>query len=170
MTVALIVFAVAFLPMIVEAVISARHERLLRLQGAVEPYDDVIGAMRLVYPGGFAAIAFEAWLRQPETDSIFRWGVGVFLAAKALKYWAIATLGPRWTFRVLVPRQSVQTTSGPYAFMRHPNYLGVLGEFVGTTLMAHAWIAGPIGTLGFGLLMLARIRVEERTLKLESRR
>ena len=166
----LIIAAAAFLPMIAEAVVSSRHERVLRAQGAVEPHDDVIGAMRLAYPGGFAAIVAEAWLRQPEADGVFRWGVAVFLAAKALKYWAIATLGTRWTFRVLVPRQSVQITSGPYAFMQHPNYAGVTGELVGATLMAHAWIAGPIATVGFGLLMLARIRVEERTLRLESRR
>ena len=170
MTVALIVFAVAFLPMIVEAVISTRHERRLRIQGAVEPKDDVIGAMRLAYPGGFAAIVVEAWLRHPEADAVFRWGAAVFLVAKALKYWAIATLGTRWTFRVLVPRQSVQITSGPYAFMRHPNYVAVAGEFIGASLMAQAWIAGPIATVAFGLLLRARVRVEERTLRLESRR
>jgi isoprenylcysteine carboxyl methyltransferase (ICMT) family protein YpbQ len=54
--------------------------------------------------------------------------------------------------------------------MRHPNYVAVAGEFVGATLMAHAWIAGSIATVGFGLLMRARVRVEERTLRLESRR
>jgi len=156
--------------MILEAIVSSRHERLLIAQGAVEPHDDVIAIMRLAYPGGFAAMVAEAWLRRPALDDVFLWGMGVFAVAKALKYWAIATLGPRWTFRVLVPRQSVLITTGPYALMRHPNYVAVLGELLGGMLMAHAWIAGPAATITFGALMLARIRVEERALGLESRR
>ena len=54
--------------------------------------------------------------------------------------------------------------------MRHPNYVAVVGELLGGMLMAHAWIAGPVATITFGALMLARIRVEERALGLESRR
>ena len=170
MTVALIVAVVAFLPMIAEAILSTRHERALLAQGAVEPKDDVIGVMRVAYPGGFVAMVVEAWLRRPLIDDVFMWGAAIFVAGKVLKYWAIGTLGDRWTFRVLVPRQSVRITTGPYAVMRHPNYVGVLGELLGGMLMAHAWIAGPLATIGFSLLLLARIRVEERALALESRR
>ena len=166
----LIVAAAAFVPMILEAIVSTRHERLLIAQGAVEPQDDVIAIMRLAYPGAFAAMVAEAWLRRPVIDDVFLSGATLFVVAKALKYWAIATLGTRWTFRVLVPRQSVRITTGPYALMRHPNYVAVLGELLGGMLMAHAWIAGPVATITFGALMLARIRVEERALGLESRR
>jgi len=166
----LIVAAAAFVPMILEAIVSSRHERLLIAQGAEEPPDDVIGIMRLAYPGGFIAMVAEAWLRRPAIDDVFVWGAAVFVVAKALKYWAIATLGTRWTFRVLVPRQSVRITRGPYALMRHPNYVGVVGELLGGMLMAHAWIAGPLATMAFCALMWARIRVEERALGLESRR
>lgn len=170
MTTALIIATVAWLPMIAEAIISRRHERILLQHGAVEPRDDVIGIMRLAYPGSFVAIALEAWLRRSPADEVFAGGAMLFAAAKALKYWAIATLGTRWTFRVLVPRQSVRITAGPYAFMRHPNYVAVVGELLGAALMAHAWLTGPVATIGFGALMLARIRVEERALTLESRR
>jgi isoprenylcysteine carboxyl methyltransferase (ICMT) family protein YpbQ len=50
--------------------------------------------------------------------------------------------------------------------MRHPNYLGVMGELVGMALMAHAPIAGSASTVVFGALIAARIRVEERALGL----
>ena len=56
--------------------------------------------------------------------------------------------------------------SGPYRFVRHPNYLAVAGELVGVALMAGAIVTGPIAVLGFTALMLARIRVEERALGL----
>jgi methyltransferase len=88
----------------------------------------------------------------------------VFGIAKALKYWAIATLGRRWTFRVLVPPGSTRIVAGPYRWMRHPNYVAVIGELAGAAAMMRAIVAGPIATVGFGALMLARIRIEERAL------
>ena len=80
--------------------------------------------------------------------------------------WAIATLGDRWTFRVLVPPQSTRVTAGPYRFLRHPNYVAVAGELAGMAIMAQAPIAGIVAIAGFGLLMILRIRVEERELGL----
>ena len=63
-------------------------------------------------------------------------GVVIFLLAKALKYWAIAALGDRWTFHVLVLRDETAVTTGPYRWLRHPNYVGVAGELIGAALMA----------------------------------
>ena len=96
-------------------------------------------------------------------------GAAVFLVAKALKYWAIAVLGERWTFRVLVPPRSHRTLDGPYRLFRHPNYIGVVGELLGFALLAQAPVAGAAALLGFGALLAARIRVEERALGLRSR-
>jgi methyltransferase len=156
--------ALAFGPMIGEALLSARNERRLRQQGAVEPSDDVFAAMQMTYPSSFAAMIVEHWIRQPSADGVTAAGAIVFGAAKALKYWAIASLGPRWSFRVLVPPRSELVTTGPYRFMRHPNYLGVLGELAGMALLAHAPVSGVSALLVFSALLRARIRVEERAL------
>jgi methyltransferase len=93
----------------------------------------------------------------------------VFVVGKTLKYWAIASLGRRWTFRVLVPPDARLVTTGPYRYLRHPNYVGVAGELVGAAFMAHAPLTGVLAVLGFGALMLARIRIEERALDLCAR-
>ena len=162
--IAIVVAIVAFVPMIGEAIVSARHEATLRRRGAIEPEDDVYRVMLVAYPMAFACLAIEAWLRPPHSISISVWGLWLFALAKALKYWAIATLGERWTFRVLVPPTSSRIVAGPYRFIRHPNYVAVAGELVAATLMTQAWLTGPIVTIGFALLMLARIRVEERAL------
>ena len=156
--------ALAFLPMALEARLAARHDRALRSAGASEPKDDVFPLMQLAYPAAFLAMAFEAWGRRAQPDTVFIVGTVVFALAKTIKYWAIATLGERWTFRVLVPRASSRIASGPYRFMRHPNYAGVMGELAGMALMAHAPIAGTLSIVVFGMLILARIRVEERAL------
>jgi methyltransferase len=97
-------------------------------------------------------------------NTAFVVGVIVFALAKAIKYWAIATLGSRWTFRVLVPPASPLVQHGPYRFMRHPNYLGVMGEVAGMAIIARAIIAGVLSVLVFVVLIAIRIRVEERAL------
>ncbi len=164
----LVLLVLAFVPMVLEARRSRVNDRALRRQGAEEPPDDVYRAMQFAYPACFAAMVFEAWLRGRRMTPTFVAGAVVFVASKLLKYWAIATLGPRWTFRVLVPPGSSPVASGPYRHVRHPNYLGVAGELLGMALMAQAPVAGPLSLIVFGSLMLARIRVEERAIKSEN--
>jgi methyltransferase len=156
--------ALAFVPMILEARHAARNDRRLRAAGAIEPRNDVYSSMQVAYPACFVAMIGEAWLRGSSAGAVAMAGLAVFIAAKALKYWAIATLGTRWTFRVLVPPGSTRITSGPYAYVRHPNYLAVVGELLGMALMARAPLTGAAAVVGFSALMLARIRVEEREL------
>ena len=159
-----LLLALAFLPMALEARLAASHDRALRSAGAAEPKDDVFPLMEVAYPAAFLAMAFEAWARRAQPNEWFIAGTVVFALAKAIKYWAIATLGERWTFRVLVPPDSTRIASGPYRYMRHPNYLGVMGELAGMALMARAAIAGALSIVIFGILIAGRIRVEERAL------
>jgi methyltransferase len=112
----------------------------------------------------FLLMVGEAWLRTAGVDGLFVAGLVVFVAAKGLKYWAIATLGERWTFRVLVPPGSTLVARGPYRWIRHPNYVGVAGELAGFAVMTQATVTGVAGLIVFVLLMLARVRVEEQAL------
>lgn len=149
--------------MLFEAQLSRKHERALKQQGALEPAGDVYRSMQVVYPLAFVAPAIEGWLRTPT----LRWwtaGTVLFVAAKALKYWAIRALGERWTFKVLVPPGSHRTTSGPYRFVAHPNYVAVAGEILGAALLLGGPWSGILFTILFGSLMLRRIQVEERAL------
>jgi methyltransferase len=163
---AAVVAAAAFVPMLLEAGRSRRNEVILRARGAVEPPGDVYAWMQIAYPGCFVAIVVEAALRQQPAGAWAIAGVVIFLLAKALKYWAIAALGVRWTFHVLVLRDEPLVTTGPYRWMRHPNYVGVAGELIGAALMAGSPVTGVIAFVAFGGMMLARIRVEERALNM----
>ena len=154
-----------FVPMLIEAGVSLRNEKALRDAGAVEPPGDVYALMSVAYPAGFLLVIVEAWRRDVQADGLAAAGALVFLAAKLLKYWAITTLGTRWTFRVLVPPRSTRTIAGPYRFVRHPNYVAVIGEYLGAALMAHAAIAGPLAVIVFGALILRRIAVEDAALR-----
>lgn len=156
--------AVVALTMLAEAALARRNDRRLRAQGAVEPHDDVYGWMQVVYPLGFAAcIAEQAW-RSTEWNALGAVGLATFVAGKAIKYIAIATLGDRWTFRVLPLPGRPLVGHGIYRWLRHPNYVGVMGEVVGIALWMRAPWSGTAFTLAFAWLLRARIRVEERAL------
>jgi methyltransferase len=160
-----VVLLVAVVPLlIVETLRSKRHERALRARGAIEPAGDVYRAMRLVYPGMFAAMTVEGMLRGASPPGVLAAGLLVFAAGKAIKWAAILTLGPLWTFHVLVVPGVPLVTNGPYRFFRHPNYLGLLGEILGVALMMGAPITGLLSFAAFGFLLVRRIGVEERAL------
>ena len=150
--------------MLAEAVISARHERELRRRGAVEPPGDVYATMRWAYPGAFVAMAVEAAWSGAPSSRVALAGVVLFVASKVLKWWAMASLGVRWTFRVLVLPGAPLVSGGPYVVLRHPNYVAVVGELAAVALLLNARVSGPIVTLLFSLLMWRRIRVENRAL------
>ncbi len=87
------------------------------------------------------------------------------VVAKALKWWAMTSLGVRWTFRVLIVPGAPLVTHGPYAILRHPNYLAVVGELLAMSLMTGARVSGPLTIVFFGWLMWRRIQVEDRALR-----
>jgi methyltransferase len=155
---------VIFAAMLAEAVVAGRHDRALRRLGAVEPAGDVYAAMQIAYPASFIVILAEGCWRGAPLDGIAVVGLCVLAVAKALKYWAIATLGTRWTFRVLVPPGSSRIAAGPYRWLSHPNYLAVAGEISGAALAMHAFVSGPVALAGFIFLMRRRIRIEESAL------
>ena len=89
---------------------------------------------------------------------------GVLGGAAALRYWVIATLGDRWTTRVVyVPGDPIVAT-GPFRWMRHPNYLVVTAEFLALPLAHTAWVsAAAFGAANVALLR-ERLRVENALL------
>jgi methyltransferase len=154
----------ALLIMAGEAALSAFNERQLRARGAIEPEGDVITTMRWAYPLSFVAMGVEGALAGPAPRELMMYGLALFGVAKALKLWAISSLGSRWSFRVLVLPGAPLVTSGPYRFVSHPNYLAVAGEIASVALIVWAPITGVLATIGFGALMIKRIRLEDRAL------
>jgi methyltransferase len=162
--IAIVTVIAALLIMAGEAALSAFNERQLRARGAVEPPGDVINTMRLAYPLSFVAMGIEGALTGPAPRDLMMYGLALFGIAKALKMWAISSLGWRWSFRVLVLPGAPLVKTGPYRFLSHPNYLAVVGEMASVALIVWAPITGILATIGFGWLMIRRIAVEDRAL------
>lgn len=154
--------------MVAELWVSQRNERRYRRLGAVDVPDPVYAVMKVAYPGCFVAMAAEGLWRGHTPDGWVVVGSALFAAGKALKVWAIASLGVRWTYRVLVLPAEPLVAAGPYAHLRHPNYIGVFGELIGMALMMHAVVTGPAATLFFGELLRRRVQAEEQALGLRA--
>jgi len=157
-----LLLALVFIPMLVEARLAAVNERAQLARGGNEPPHDVYPIMRVAYPFIFLGMILEGvWWPGHGCVSA---GLALFVASKALKWWAIASLGEAWTFRVIVRPGVPLVSTGPYRWLRHPNYLAVAGELAGLALMSGARFSGPVGTVCFVVLMLRRISIEEHAL------
>ncbi len=165
LAVAAVSLAVVLVLMLAESLISRRNEQDLRRRGAVEPSGDVYSAMKWAYPAAFVAMAAEGAVFGPPPGLVTVAGALLLGASKALKWWAMASLGPRWAFRVLILPGAPLVTRGPYAVLRHPNYVAVIGELVSMALIVGARVSGPIALLLFSLLLRRRILVENRALR-----
>ena len=157
---------VMLLLMLGELRISRRHERVLRSRGATAPTDPVYATMRWAYPGAFVCMAAEGLLRGTPNPRLVLAGAVVIGVAKLLKGWAIHSLRERWTYRVFILPDAPLVTSGPYRWMRHPNYVAVVVEGVCLPLVHTAWITASVFSLCNGFLLRVRVREEDRALQM----
>jgi methyltransferase len=166
-----VIATLIYVPMLVEARHAAANERTQRALGGRQPADDapIYKRMQIAYPAGFAAMILESLIRGGASRTGLFAGLAIFGVSKAVKWWAILTLGRFWTFRVVVVPGATLVARGPYRFLRHPNYVGVAGELVGAALMTAAAVSGPLAIVLFGSLLKRRISVEEKALASSAR-
>ena len=92
----------------------------------------------------------------------------LFMLLQSGRIWVIASLGRRWTTRLIVLRGAPLVTGGPYRWFRHPNYLIVAGEMAILPLAFDALAIAVGFSACNALLLLRRIRLEQAALGLPS--
>lgn len=90
--------------------------------------------------------------------------LAIVVAAQALRWWCITTLGHQWNTRVVVIPDAPRVTGGPYRYFSHPNYVAVVAEGIALPLVHTAWIAAAVFTALNAALLSTRIRVENAAL------
>lgn len=146
-----------------ELLLSRRNARRAIARGAVEIGAPHFRAMAAVHALFLVSCAVEGSLR-PFPGAAGWVFLAIALAAQALRYWAIGTLGDRWNVRILVIPGAAPVTGGPYRFVRHPNYAAVLLEMLFVPLIHGAWVTAAVFSLANAALLRVRIRAEERAL------
>jgi methyltransferase len=91
--------------------------------------------------------------------------IAAALACQALRWWCIATLGRQWNTRVIVVPGLPRISTGPYRWLRHPNYLAVIVEGIALPAVSGSWITASVFTLANTLLLRTRVRAENRALE-----
>jgi methyltransferase len=108
----------------------------------------------------------ESWLLdRPFVPALGYPMIALALLAQFTRYWVIRTLGGRWTTRVIVVPGTVRVKTGPYRFLRHPNYLAVVVEGIALPLVHSNWITAVVFTVANAALLSVRIRCEDRALE-----
>jgi methyltransferase len=90
--------------------------------------------------------------------------LAIFAALQLGRLWVIATLGRRWTTRIIVLPGADLVESGPYRYLRHPNYAIVAGEIAVLPLAFGALAIALIFSAANLALILRRIAIEDRAL------
>ncbi|WP_111721044.1 isoprenylcysteine carboxyl methyltransferase family protein [Homoserinimonas sp. OAct 916] len=151
---------------VVELVVSNRHARWAFARGGVEYGRGHFGSMVLLHTGLLLACLVEVQLLDRPFIPVVGWtALLVVLASQGLRWWCIASLGERWNVRVIVVPGLPLVATGPYRWLRHPNYLAVVAEGVALPLVHSAWITAIAFTVLNAILLLRfRIPTEQRAL------
>ncbi len=160
-----VLVALVALERIAELVVSTRNAAWSKEQGGQETGLGYYPFMVLLHTGLLVGALVEAYTRRPDVPSALAWSMlALVVGSQALRWWCIATLGRRWNTRVIVVPGLPPVTSGPYRFLRHPNYVAVVVEGVALPLVHAAWITALVFTVLNALLLIVRIRVENAAL------
>ncbi len=159
MTLPYVIMALVTLQRLAELVIAARNTRHLRALGAIEVGRSHYPVMVMLHASWLIIL----WLTvggHPVNLPL----LGIFLLLQGLRVWVLATLGRRWTTRIIILPGAALVSGGPFRFLRHPNYCVVIGEIAVLPLVfGLVWIAVTFSAINAAILWV-RIRSETQAI------
>ncbi len=156
---ALVILAFVTAQRLAELVIARRNTRALLARGAYEVAPGHYPLIVAVHAGWLAAL----WWLAPGRDVLWPL-IALFALLQAGRVWVLATLGPRWTTRIIILPGAPLVTGGPFRFLSHPNYAVVIAEIAVLPLAFGLWEVALIFSLLNAAVLTIRIRAENRAL------
>ena len=149
----------------VELRLSKANQQKLAAQGAVKAPDPRFPAMVVLHAAVLAGAVAEVTLLARPFYPALAAAMGVlFLAANALRWWVIRTLGTHWNVQVMDSMRLGPVASGPYRWVRHPNYAAVFVEMFSLPLIHTAWITALAGSVAHAWVLRGRVAAEDAVL------
>lgn len=161
----LIVVAAVALLRFAELAVSARNRRAMMRDGAVPVPERNFGWMALLHTAILGGAAAEVvWLHRPFLPALALPALVCLVLATWTRWWVIQTLGQLWNVGIMDSTRQGIVDTGPYRWVRHPNYTAVFVELLALPLVHSAWITAIAGTLAHVFVLRARIAAEDRVL------
>jgi methyltransferase len=157
--VAVAVLAFVSAQRLAELVLARHNTRLLLAKGGVEVGHRHYRAMVILH----ACWLLGLWVAAP-ARAVSLPLLAIFVLLQMARLWVLATLGGRWTTRIIVVPGAPLVRSGPYRFLRHPNYLIVAAEILILPLAFGLVLFALLFSLLNGIVLLVRIRTEDAAL------
>jgi methyltransferase len=150
---------------VAELVVSQRNLATSKSRGGSEFGAGHYPVMVVLHTALLASCLAEVLVLHRPFIPVLGWSMlTLAVAAQALRWWCITTLGWQWNTRVIVVPGAARVTGGPYRYLSHPNYVAVALEGVALPLVHTAWITAVAFTVLNAALMMARIKIENAAL------
>jgi methyltransferase len=150
---------------LVEMRVSRRHQREMRASGIEIKREPVFGFMVALHTGVLVAAAAEViFLDRPFVPGVGWPALALVVLANLLRWWVIATLGPHWNVRVMSSLSMGVVSTGPFRYVRHPNYVAVFVELAALPLVHCAWLTALGASILHVFILRRRIALEEQVL------
>jgi methyltransferase len=159
-----VILALVTLQRLGELVLARHNTRALLARGGIE-----VGARHPLIVAVHAAWLIALWICgwNHEVDLL---ALALFIVLQGARVWILATLGERWTTRIIVLPGEKLIAAGPYRYLSHPNYAVVAGEIAVLPLALHLPVVAVVFTILNAVVLTLRIRVETRALAAMSAR
>ncbi len=145
-----------------ELSLSRRNQRRLVARGVAKVPEPHFHWMVVMHIGVLVAAGLEVVvLRRPLIPALALIMGLLFVCANVLRWWVIATLAEHWNVQVMASSALGIVTSGPYRWIRHPNYVAVTVELLALPLIHTAWLTAIVAGLANAWVISQRLVVEE---------
>jgi methyltransferase len=163
-SVAVAILAYVTLERLAELWLAQRNTGRLLEQGAQEHGRGHYPVLFAIHAGWILTL----WLLATGREVDMFW-LAMFVLLQFARFWVIATLGPRWTTRIIVLPGAPLVKEGPYRFIAHPNYWVVIGEIAVLPLVFGLPWVSLIFTVVNAAALWVRIREENKALRPKER-
>jgi len=161
----LILLAVVGVGRFAELRLSRRNQKNMIAKGAARVSEPHFQWMVLVHTAVLIGAGMEViFLRRPLIPALAIPMAILFVLSNALRWWVIRTLRSHWNVQIVNSAKLGVVSSGPYRWVRHPNYVAVFVELISLPLIYTAWISALVAAVGNGWVLHSRLAVEDRML------
>ena len=150
---------------LVELRISRSHQADIVARGGAKVEEPRFRWMVLLHTAVLLGAALEVvLLHRPFIPILGASMLAIFIAANIVRWWVIRALGQHWNVQVMDSTSLGVITSGPFRYVRHPNYAAVFAEMLALPLIHTAWVTAIVGTVAHAIVLTQRLSTEERVL------